>query len=103
MINIIKEMIKANPGHPPTLQDVSDTFHVSSRTLNRRFKALGSNFKSVVNDVRKELAIEHLTNRQLPIEEISFRLGFKDPSNFSKAFKSWTGLPPSQYPQNDDE
>ncbi len=99
MAVIIKIMISASPGRIPSLQDVSSAFHISSRTLNRRFKAMGSNFKTVVNEVRKELAIEYLATGNIPVEEIAFRLGYSDPSNFSKAFKSWTGYSPRQYVQ----
>ncbi len=99
MIIIIKTMILASPGKIPTLEDVSETFHISSRTLNRRFKAMGSNFKAVINEVRKEMAIEELAVGNISIEEISYRLGYSDPSNFSKAFKNWTGYSPRQYIQ----
>jgi len=99
MAVIIKIMIAASPGKIPSLQELSSAFHISSRTLNRRFKAMGSNFKSVVNEVREELAIEYLATGNIPVEEIAFRLGYSDPSNFSKAFKSWTGYSPRQYVQ----
>ena len=38
-----------------------------------------------------------LVNTTLNIEQISNRLGFRDPSHFSKHFKQWTGLPPKDF------
>lgn len=97
MQGVVKEMIIANPGVSPTLEEAAKAFHVSPRTLNRRFKAVGTQFKDVVHEVKKQMAIEYLATGKLSIEEMSYRLGYSDPSNFSKAFKSWTGYTPSQY------
>jgi len=82
---------------------VDSAFHISTRTLNRRLKALGSNFKRVIKEAREELAIEYLATGNIPVEEIAFRLGYSDPSNLSKAFKSWTGYSPRQYVQQNLE
>ncbi|HAT1761529.1 TPA: AraC family transcriptional regulator, partial [Legionella pneumophila] len=36
-------------------------------------------------------------NNNISMTEISFLLGFQDTSNFSKAFKRWTGVTPTEY------
>ena len=66
--------------------------HVSTRTLNRRFKAMGCNFKRVVNKARKELTIEYLVTGNITVEDIAFRLGYSDSSNYSKSFKVRRGI-----------
>jgi len=93
----IKKMIASNPGHIPSMEEVAEAFNVSSRTLNRRLKAIGTNFKDTVSDVRKNMAIDYLRSSGRSVEEIAFLLSYNDTSNFSKAFKSWTGQSPSQY------
>lgn len=93
----IKQIIKSKPGHIPGIEKAAEHFHVSSRTLNRRLKAIGTNYKDVVSEVRKKLAIEYLIDPKLSIDEIAFLLAYKDSSNFSKAFRNWTGYSPSQY------
>ena len=44
-------------------------------------------------DIRKQLARRYLDDK-LAIAEISFLLGFSEPSAFFRAFKRWTGMTP---------
>ncbi|BFM15161.1 AraC family transcriptional regulator [Maricurvus nonylphenolicus] len=100
LLDPIKQIIKSRPGHIPGIEEAAEHFHVSSRTLNRRLKTIGTNYKDVVSEVRKELAIEYLAAPKLSIDEIASLLAYKDSSNFSKAFRNWTGYSPSQYREN---
>jgi AraC-like DNA-binding protein len=94
----IRKIISAEPGVIPALEDVADQMHVSPRTLNRRFQEIGTSYKEVVAEVRKDLSLDYLRSGQFSIEEVSDLLGYSSPSNFGKAFKVWTGFSPSQYP-----
>ena len=38
-----------------------------------------------------------LRNPRLQMAEIAERLGFSDPAAFSRAFRKWSGLPPSEW------
>ena len=58
---------------------------------------MGTTFKDVVAEVRKKLAIEYLRSPKNSIDEIAYRLGYHDSSNFSKAFRNGTGHSPTQY------
>lgn len=98
MYNMLKGMITSKKcGDMLSLQEVAKSLNVSPRTLNRRFQDIGTNFKAVINEVRKDLAISYLTAGATSIEEVSFKLGYKDVSSFSKAFKGWSGHLPSHY------
>lgn len=46
----------------------------------------------ILEEARKMLA-----NTQKPIHEISYRLTFNEPTNFTKFFKSFEGITPKQY------
>lgn len=81
----------------PSLEDVARQLNVSSRTLRRNLKNQGTNFQSILNNTRKELAIESLTISNKSVEQIATDLNFSDPSNFRSAFKRWTGTTPSKY------
>jgi AraC-like DNA-binding protein len=58
---------------------------------------VGTSYQRILDEVRKEMAIEYLRNSNLPIEEIAALVGYSDPSNFRKAFRRWTGRAPSYY------
>jgi len=93
----IKELVASHLGEIPAFGAVAAHVHMSPRTLNRRLKAIGTSYKEIVSDTRKRHAFEYLSGNNLTIDQIAKRLGYKDPSNFSKAFKHWTGLSPSEF------
>ena len=47
--------------------------------------------------LRRDVAIEFLSDPQLTLPEIANRLGFAEASSFQRAFKAWTGFAPGVY------
>jgi AraC-like DNA-binding protein len=76
---------------------VASHLATSTRTLSRSLQEVSTSYQNILDEVRKEMAIEYLNTSNLPIEEIAALIGYNDPSNFRKAFKRWTGNPPSYY------
>jgi transcriptional regulator GlxA family with amidase domain len=71
---------------------------VPERTIKRRFKiATGSSLIGYLQNLRVEEAKRLLEAGELPVDEISFAVGYEDPSFFRRLFKRLTGLTPSQY------
>ncbi len=66
---------------------------LTARSLQRRLTDEGTTFAAVREDVRRDLARRYLAHG-LPIADISFLLGFSEPSAFFRAFKRWTGETP---------
>jgi AraC-like DNA-binding protein len=85
------------PQGEPKRQAVADALRMSTRTLQRRLQEEGKSFQQVLDETRRELSIQYLGQPQLSLLEISYLLGFADPSNFFRAFKRWFGMPPGQY------
>jgi transcriptional regulator GlxA family with amidase domain len=80
------------------IQRVVEKSNVPERTLKRRFKiATGSTLIEHLQNLRVEEAKRLLEERELPVDEISFAVGYEDPSFFRRLFKRLTGLTPSQY------
>lgn len=91
-----EEILRQLAGGIPTPERVAAEMHCSVRTLQRLLQADGSSFAELLRHVRMELARDYmLSGRQLG--EISYMLGFSDHSNFSRAFKSWFGVTPSEF------
>lgn len=84
-------------GGNPTLEAVADKLGISSRTLRRRLQEEGTTHKQLVDGLRRDLAVQYLRERSLAVSEVSFLLGFSEPSAFHKAFKRWTGESPSEF------
>jgi AraC-like DNA-binding protein len=77
-----------------TLAATARSLGMSRRTLQRRLAEAGATFAGLVDEVRRELALHLLEEEQLEVKEAAFRLGFAQPSAFSRAFKRWTGHSP---------
>ena len=76
---------------------VAKRMHMSSRTLQRRLEQEGVSFREVVDEVRRQLALRHLMDKHIAVNEVAFLLGFATPNAFHKAFKRWTGTTASTY------
>lgn len=81
----------------PTLEEVASALHVSTRTLKRRLQEEGRNFRALVDHVLEMRATQMLQEEGLSVSEVAFRLGYNDVSNFSRAFRRWTGQSPSDF------
>lgn len=81
------------------IKQVAKEMSVSVRTLQNRLKAEGVIFSDLLTDVRQQLAQKYL-QENYSVEEITYLLGFSEPSVFRKAFKRWQGITPRQYREN---
>ena len=78
-------------------ESVAEALVTSLRNLQRNLKKEGASYKELLEDVRRELAAHYMEQSDMSINEITFLLGFSEPANFSRAFKRWTGVSPSEF------
>lgn len=69
---------------------------VGERTLRRRLAEAGTSYRALVDDVRKERALEWLDGPG-SVTSVAQRLGFSDATAFARAFRRWTGVPPHEH------
>lgn len=81
----------------PSLEQVAGHLHVSTRTLHRRLEDRGLNFRTVLEDTRRRLAVEYLKDLRLTLAEVALLLGYSDQSAFTRAFQRWTGTTPKRW------
>lgn len=81
----------------PTIEQVASHLNMSVRTFQRRLKEEGYSFKKLINQLRKEFAMNYLKQDDLSISEVAYLLDYSDPSAFIRSFKNWTGYTPKQY------
>jgi len=84
-------------GQRPTIEDIADALHVSSRTLQRRLQDEGSSFQRVLEEARHQLARHYLNNSVLELNEAAYLLGYEDSNSFVRAFRIWEGIPPARW------
>jgi len=64
---------------------------MSSRTLHRRLVTLDATYRGIVDNVRRDIALQSLLDPRLTIREVGFMLGFTTSPAFHRAFRRWTG------------
>lgn len=78
-------------------QLVADKLHMSPRNLQLKLADQGTSFQNTLDKTRQSLATGYIEQSSISITEIAYLLGFTDVSNFTRAFKRWTGKSPSEY------
>lgn len=77
--------------------DLARHFGVSRRTLIRQLQQKGTSFHVLLREIREEVACLMLKDTDSTIEQVAASLGYAGSSPFTRAFKTWTGLPPGEW------
>jgi len=85
------------PSAWPSFEHLAQTLHFTGSTLRRRLADEGQSYQWLIDELRRDLAIDALIHSGRTVSEISADLGFSDPGSFHRAFKKWTGTPPAGY------
>jgi AraC-like DNA-binding protein len=72
---------------------------ISVRTLQRRLAERGVDYSALVEGTRFDIATHLLKDHRCKLIDIAFDLGYADAASFTRAFRRWTGVTPSEYRQ----
>lgn len=81
----------------PSPETLADRLHLTPRTFRRRLREQGQNYRLLLEEARRRDSCDMLDTTELDIHRIGELLGYQEPANFTRAFRSWTGMPPSQW------
>ena len=84
-------------GGDPSLEHVADQLGLTPRTLQRKLHELDTSHNELLEDMRRQLAMRYLREREMAVCEVAYLLGFSESSSFHRAFKRWTGLTPKEF------
>jgi AraC-like DNA-binding protein len=87
-------LLESLPSGQTSIETVAHRLAFSKRTLQRRLRAEGTNFGTILAVTREKLARHYLARTAFASSEIAFLLGFEEPSSFFRAFHDWTGETP---------
>jgi AraC-like DNA-binding protein len=79
-----------------SIDAVARALHMSARTLKRKLAVEGTSFSVLVEDERRERALQLLQRSDATLETIAARLGYATVPSFARAFRRWTGNTPAQ-------
>ncbi len=80
-----------------SMERVAQSLDVGVRSLQRRLDKENTSFRDLGNLVRLNRAMELMRSGQYGVAGIASLLGYSSSNNFSRAFKSHSGLTPSGY------
>jgi AraC-like DNA-binding protein len=80
-----------------SIEDLAREFNVSSKTLRRRLEDEGISFRHIKEEIRREVVLKWLSERDIPIGEVSLRAGFAERNGLVRAVRSWVGVSPKEY------
>lgn len=96
--------VEQNACKAPTLMAAAAYMSVSPSHLSKTFKArTGTTFTAYVNAKRMERAKLMLATTDYAIVRIATELSFSPVNYFSRSFKKYTGLTPSEYRQQESD
>lgn len=85
------------PSGHPSIETMADVVGTSVRTLQRRLEKTGMVYSDLVDEVRLHTATSLLEDPDIPVTDIAFDVGYSDPAHFTRAFRRWAGVSPSEY------
>jgi AraC-like DNA-binding protein len=83
-------------GGVPNLEGVSQSFGLSSRSLQRRLRDEATSYQNIVAEFKMNTA-KSLLNNDHNVKSASSKLGYDRVSDFYKSFKKWTGQTVQEY------
>ncbi|GLO70904.1 AraC family transcriptional regulator [Phaeobacter inhibens] len=96
-----RNLLSERAHHPAfNVAQMAGALSISERYLHKVFSAQGTTFGAELLGIKLDRAARMLRNPnfgKVPIEEISWRAGFRDPSHFSRCFKTKFGITPGGY------
>lgn len=86
-----------NGGREPDLEEVAARLKLPTWTLRRKLAEEGTQFRAILNDTRRDLAMTYIRDTELAFGEIAYLLGFASAEAFQRAFKRWSSQTPGEF------
>lgn len=93
----VRQALRLRPGQGfPALEEVAAGLHLSPRTLKRRLQERGTGYGELLRQEQQREACALLAVHD-EVQEVAALLGFSSPATFTRAFRTWTGVSPSEF------
>ena len=89
------EVMRHLPTGSATEEAIAREFGISKRTLHRRLREHDQSFRSVLAQVRRDLADRYVRSPDYSVTDMTFLLGYTNTSAFARAFRQWFGCSPT--------
>ncbi len=97
VLRVRARLVDVLPHGEPSQASVARSLGLSLRNLQRLLAGAGTTYTATLDAVRRELALSYIDDTRYSLGEITYLLGFAEPSTFSRSFKRWHGISPRDY------
>jgi AraC-like DNA-binding protein len=91
----VYSILLAEPGRRWKVADICAKLAVSESTLRRRLKEEGTDYHTILADLRLNLALTQVQMTYLPIYEVALNCGYQSASQFTRRFRERFGVTPT--------
>ena len=92
------EIVESDYASELSLDEIARRVASSRRQLQRAYAEIGdTTFREHLTSVRMDRAADLLASRAVTVREVAFRVGYRQPAQFAKAFRRHHGVSPSDY------
>lgn len=98
VVRIVRDYINAHYSENIKISMFSEKYYFSKEYISRHFKSMfGFGIYEYVLKVRMEKAAALLKDNSIKVHDVGSRVGFTDNNYFSKAFRNYYDVSPSEY------
>jgi len=94
---MVRSLLLSDPANMPSMDAAAQRLRLDPRTLHRHLARESTSYRALTTETREALATELLSTTGLTVAEVAHRLGYSEVAAFSRAYKRWTGAPPSTH------
>lgn len=77
------------------LEHIAVELNTSERSLRRHLAEEGTTFRDLLRERRQTTVQAVMQSESTKLKELAYRLNYSDSATLSRAYKAWTGSPPS--------
>jgi AraC-like DNA-binding protein len=97
LTEVILDLIDRDGGANVSLSSIARKIGISARSLQSLLRQHGTSYSSMIENSRLKVATRRLADPAVPLAEIALDTGYASQTQFTRAFKRWTGLTPGAY------
>ena len=97
IVRQVRSALVASPEGYPSMEALAEQLNLSPRTLRRHLNQEGQSYQQLLEEARSRDCEELLATSDMSLQKISEMLGYSEPANFTRAFRRWKGISPSQW------
>jgi AraC-like DNA-binding protein len=99
LVSDVRQLLTAQMAAGMRIDVVARSLAMTPRTLQRKLKDEGTSFDALRDATRRHAAEALLSDSTLSIGEVTYLLGYSEPTAFHRAFRRWHRLTPQEFRQ----